>query len=64
MPLITPPPDNEEPIKEPTKVDTTPLSPEREAHFKAFFAAMPKVCPSCGLTNHGWNKKCYCGRIW
>lgn len=61
MPLIGPPPEYEEPKKEPVKVE--PVTPEREAHFKRFFEAQSRMC-SCGLVNHGWNKKCYCGRVW
>jgi len=61
MPIIGPPPEYEEPQKEEIKIES--VSSERMAHFERFFMAKPKIC-GCGLTNHGWNKRCYCGRVW
>ena len=59
--VIPPPNEYEIPVKEP--VQLAPPNAERDERIKRFLSTPPKHC-GCGLVNHGWNKKCYCGRIW
>lgn len=50
-------------ISLPTDDADNRVLPNRD-HVYRFLGAEPKVCPDCKLKNHGWNKRCSCGKLW